>query len=568
MLETAYKIWIDNLDDGELKNELLSIKDKPEEINDRFYRSLSFGTAGLRGIIGAGTNRMNIYTVSQATQGLSDYLNSISDKPSVAIGYDCRHKSVEFSNTAACVFAANGIKVYLYPRLCPTPMVSFAVRYLKCNSGVMVTASHNQSKYNGYKAYDSNGCQFGVTQSEEIAKYAAKYDLFNDIKKADFEKSLKSGLIEYIGTDLYEAYYKAVLDSSMSDNTYDYSNIKVIYTPLHGAGNIPVREILKRSGVNNVTVVPSQEKPDGDFPTLIYPNPEFPEAFDCAKETAKTSPADILLATDPDSDRVGVAVNVNGEYKLISGNSMGVLLLEYLLSRKTATNTLPKNPIAVKTIVSTDLCYKVCADYGCELREVLTGFKYIGGVVKELEDIGEASRYIMGFEESYGYLIGTYVRDKDAVVTSMLICEMVCYYKQQGKTLLDVLTDIYKRHGYYYDLQNSTYLEGEDGMLKIESIMDNLRNNPLESIGGVKIVKRDDYKMSQTVNLSDNKTAEIRLPKSNVIAHHLADGSKVTIRPSGTEPKIKMYISAVADNMETAQKQAKTLLESFKKQVM
>ncbi|MBQ0111016.1 MAG: phospho-sugar mutase, partial [Oscillospiraceae bacterium] len=469
-----------------------------------------------------------IYTVGQATQGLADYLKTITDKPKVAIGYDCRHKSLEFAQTAASVLAANGVKVYLYPKLCSAPMLSFAVRYHKCNSGIMITASHNPSKYNGYKAYDYTGCQFGLDESEAIASCAAKCDLFNGINKADFQKCLKEGSIEYIGQETYEAYYKAVLNSSMSDSTYDFSSLSVIYTPLHGAGNEPVREILKRVGIKNVKVVETQEKPDGDFPTLKFPNPEFPEAFDSAKEIAEKSPADILLATDPDSDRVGVALLDKGEYRLINGNCMGVLLLKYLLTRKTETNTLPQNPVAVKTIVSTDLCYKVCADFNCELRDVLTGFKFIGGVVKELEDIGQENRYIMGFEESYGYLIGGYVRDKDAVVASMLICEMVCYYKQKGKNLFDVLEDIYKRHGYYFELQNSTYLEGEDGMLKMAKIMENLRKQPLADIGGIKVIKRDDYQLSEITDAITGEITEIKLPKSNVIAYHLQDGSRVT----------------------------------------
>ena len=412
MIYKEYNKWLDNATaDPDLISELQSIKGNETEISDRFYKSLEFGTAGLRGIIGAGTNRMNIYTVGAASQGLAEYVNSITENGKVAIAYDSRIKSDLFAKHAASVFAANGVTVYLYPELAPTPMLSFAVRYLKCDAGAVLTASHNPSKYNGYKAYGPDGCQLGLEASEYVLSIIEKVDIFRDVKTCDFDKAIEEGKIKLIGEDVVNAYLDAVQKQSVADKSYDFGSMKVIYTPLHGAGNKPVRAILERIGVKNVVVVPEQELPDGNFPTAPYPNPEIRQAVECALKLAEKENPDLLLATDPDSDRVGIAVKHGGEFRLMSGNDVGALLLNYLLERKTALGTLPKNPVAVKTIVSTNLVNAIAADYGCELKEVLTGFKFIGEQVLLLEQKNEEERFIFGFEESYGYLAGGYVRD-------------------------------------------------------------------------------------------------------------------------------------------------------------
>ena len=561
MVQKLYDEWLNKIKNEELLKELIEIKGNQEEINDRFYKSLQFGTAGLRGIIGAGTNRMNIYTVGHATQGLADYVNSVNKNGSVAIAYDCRIKSYEFAKTTAEVFAANGVKVYIYKELMPTPMLSFAVRHLKCDAGVVITASHNPSKYNGYKAYGSDGSQLGLKESAYVTDIIEKVDIFTGVKKVDFDKALSEGIIEYIGDDVIEAYLDAVQAQSVSDSTYDFKNLHVIYTPLHGTGNKPVRAILKRIGVNNVTVVPEQEKPDGRFPTLPFPNPEFKEAFDCALKVAEKTPADLLLATDPDSDRVGIALYDKGEYKLISGNQMGALLMNYLLERKTELGILPKNPIAVKTIVSTKLCYSICEKYGCKLIDVLTGFKFIGGEILKLEKIGEQERFIFGFEESYGYLAGGYVRDKDAVVGSMLICEMVCYYKAKGLTILDVLNNLYKEFGYCFDMQRSITCEGQSGMQDMQNAMARLKSEYPSEIAGKKVVTVKDYSAQISTDIATKKTSKIDLPASEVLVYELEDKSSVTIRPSGTEPKIKIYVAAIKKDEQTAKAYAQELVK-------
>lgn len=560
--ENLYKEWLSKATDSDISNELKDIADKPDEINDRFYKNLEFGTGGLRGIIGAGTNRMNIYTVGHATQGLSEYVKSVNAHGRVAIAYDSRNKSDVFAKRAASVLAANGIEVFIYKELTPTPMLSFAVRYLKCDSGIVITASHNPAKYNGYKAYGSDGCQLGLDESAYVLSIINSIDMFDGVKSIDFDQALASGKIKYIEDDVINAYLSKVKEQSVSDDSYDFDNLSVIYTPLHGSGNKPVRAILDKIGVKNVTVVKEQELPDGNFPTVPYPNPEFKQAFDCALELSKTVPADLLLATDPDSDRVGIAVNSNGEFKLLSGNDVGVLLLNYLLMRKTELNTLPKNPVAVKTIVTTELCKPVCQKYGCRLIDVLTGFKFIGEQIYLLEQKGEDNRYIFGFEESYGYLAGSYVRDKDAVVGSMLICEMVCYYKSKGLTLLDVLDKLYEEFGCYFNMQQSIICEGQSGMEDMSNAMERLRSNPPATIGDVKVLSVKDYKTSLETELASGNQQPIDLPSSNVLAFTLEDKSLVTVRPSGTEPKIKIYISAVSDKEPQAEMHAKRLMDS------
>ncbi|MDD4699787.1 MAG: phospho-sugar mutase [Oscillospiraceae bacterium] len=553
MVNELYSLWCKNaVEDTDLSAELKSIADSPHEINDRFYRDLEFGTGGLRGVIGAGTYRMNIYTVAKATQGLADYVNSVTSDGKVAIAYDSRNKSDLFARTAACVFAANGIKVYIYSELMPTPMLSFAVRRLKCDAGVVVTASHNPGKYNGYKAYGPDGCQLTLEASEKVLGFIKNVDTFNGVKKDNFDEALKSQKIEYIQNWLIEEYLDNVQKQSISPEVCVKSDFKVIYTPLYGTGNKPVRSILKRIGIKDVTVVTEQELPNGNFPTAPFPNPEIRQVFECALTLAVSVKPDLLLATDPDCDRVGIAVKSGDDFVLMTGNEVGALLLNYILSRRTELGTMPKNPIAVKTIVTTALCEKIAADYNCELINVLTGFKFIGEQIKLLEDKGEDDRYIFGFEESYGYLAGSYVRDKDAVVASMLICEMACYYKSLGKTLLDMIAELETKYGVYLNTQNSYTCEGQQGMLRMKEIMDDFRKDSPSEIGGYKVVSIFDYETSVSTNVVSGKTSKIDLPQSNVLEYRLENGSSVIIRPSGTEPKIKVYLSSIGKSKDDA----------------
>ena len=565
MINEKYNLWCQKATkDPDLIKELKELAGNESLISDAFYKELEFGTAGLRGVIGAGTNRMNIYTVGQASQGLAAYVNSVTKNGSVAIAYDSRIKSDVFAKCAAEIFAANGIKVYIYSELVPTPMLSFAVRRLKCDAGVVITASHNPAKYNGYKAYGPDGSQLGPEAADYVLSIMQNVDIFEGIKSIDFDTALKEGKIEYISQGIIDEYLDNVAAQRV-EKDIDFSSLNVIYTPLNGAGNKPVRAILKRIGVKNVTVVPEQELPDGNFPTAPYPNPEIRQPFECALKLAETVKPDILLATDPDSDRVGIAVNQNGEYILISGNDMGVLLLNYILERRKANGTLPKNPVAVKTIVSSELCQRIADDYGCRLINVLTGFKFIGEQITLLAQKNEQDRYVFGYEESYGYLCGDYARDKDAVVASMLICEMTVFYKNQGKTLLDVLSDIYNKYGYFYSKQKSFTCEGQSGMEKIKEIMSNLRQNPPKEICGSKVVKVNDYGVSVSYDKIANTETPITLPKSNVLSYFLEDSSTFIVRPSGTEPKIKTYICAVGKTHEEAEKRRDDLVAAGEK---
>ena len=562
MIDQLYDLWLKNATkDPDLIKELESIKDDKEAISDAFYTELSFGTAGLRGVIGAGTNRMNVYTVGKASQGLAAYVNSVNKNGSIAIAYDSRIKSELFARTAAETFAGNGIKVYIYKELMPTPMLSFAVRNLKCDAGITITASHNPAKYNGYKAYGSDGCQLGPEAADYVLSIMNSVDIFKDIKSVSFEKGLEDGIIEYIGDDVIEAYFDEVEKRRVSKDL-DLSKLKLIYTPLNGTGNKPVRSILKRIGATDVTVVPEQEMPDGNFPTSPFPNPEIRQAFECALKLAEDLNPDLLLATDPDADRVGIALNLNGDYRLFTGNEVGLLLLNYILERRTANGTLPQNPVAVKTIVTTEVCKKIAAKYGCELVDVLTGFKFIGEQILMLEQKDEEDRFVFGFEESYGYLAGGYVRDKDAVVASMLICEMTAYYKSIGKNLYEVLMDIYAEHGYYSCNQNSFYCEGQSGMKKIADTMSFIRSNPPKEIGGVKVTTFKDFGESKSINLINNTTETINLPKSNVLGFYLEDSSSVIVRPSGTEPKIKLYTTAVGSTLEKSEQHLEELTKA------
>ena len=562
MVNEKYELWCKKaVKDADLVKELESIKGDEEAISDAFYKDLEFGTGGLRGVIGAGTNRMNVYTVGKASQGLAAYVNSVSENGRIAVAYDSRIKSDLFAKTAASIFAANGIKVYIYKELMPTPMLSFAVRRLKCDAGVVVTASHNPAKYNGYKAYGPDGCQLGLEAADYVLSIMNKVDIFDEVKTVDFDKAVEEGKIEYIGDDIIEEYLNCVLACRVAPNA-DVEALKVIYTPLHGSGNKPVRSILKKIGVTNVTVVPEQELPDGNFPTAPYPNPEIRQAFECALKLADEVKPDLLLATDPDCDRVGIAVPDGGEYKLLSGNDVGALLLDFVLARRTENGTLPKNPIAVKTIVTTELCRKIADNYGCELIDVLTGFKFIGEQITMLEEKGEEDRYIFGFEESYGYLGGTYVRDKDAVIGSMLICEMVAFYKEQGKNLIEVLDGIYKKFGYYFCAQKSFTCEGESGMKQIKGIMETLRNEPPAEINGSAVVKLDDYDTSVSRDLKNGGEKKITLPRSNVLCFYMEDGCSLIVRPSGTEPKIKLYLGAVGETEPAAKAKLEGLGDS------
>ena len=562
MIKEQYELWRQKaIKDPDLIPELISIENDEDMISDAFYTDLEFGTAGLRGIIGAGTNRMNVYTVGKASQGLAAYVNSVNQNGKIAIAYDSRIKSTEFARCAAEIFSANGIKVYIYKELMPTPMLSFAVRHLKCDAGIVITASHNPAKYNGYKAYGSDGCQLGPDAAQYVLSIMKNVDTFDGVKSIDFEDGIKSGIIEYIGDDVINAYLDEVEKRRVCPDL-DISNLNVIYTPLHGTGNKPVRNILKRIGVTNVTIVSEQELPDGNFPTAPYPNPEIRQAFECALKLADTVKPDILLATDPDADRVGIAVNYEGEYRLFSGNDVGALLLNYILERRTANGTLPKNPVAVKTIVTTEICRKITENFSCELKDVLTGFKFIGEQILKLELNGEEERYVFGFEESYGYLAGGYVRDKDAVVASMLICEMTAYYKSLGKTLVEVLDELYKKFGYYYCAQKSFACEGQSGMKKIAGIMQSLRENTPNTIAGSEVIAVKDYSTSVSTDCVTGNTETIDLPKSNVLAFSLKNGASLIVRPSGTEPKIKIYVNAVGTTADEAESNRSSLIEA------
>ena len=559
--------WLANAkDDPDLIRELEEIKDNDSEIYERFYQELKFGTAGLRGIIAAGTNRMNVYTVRRATQGLANFLNKNYENPSVAISHDSRIKADLFSVEAARVLAANGIKAYISRELEPTPVVSYAVRELKASAGIMVTASHNESIYNGYKCYGSDGCQMTDVSANAVYDEIVKVDYFNgDIKLIDFEEGLQNGMIEWISDELYETYLENVRKQSVNPDVCKDSGLKVVYTPLNGAGNKLVRKILSRIGINDVTVVPEQEMPDGNFPTCKYPNPETKEALKLGLELSEKTGADLLLATDPDSDRVGIAVKTkNGGYRLMTGNETGILLMNYLLSTRQAKGALPERPVAVKTIVTSKLAEKICAAYGCELKNVLTGFKYIGEQILLLEQKHEESRYVFGFEESYGYLAGTYVRDKDAVVASMLICEMAAYYNTLGKNLDEVMTEIYEKFGYYINRTDSYKFEGSTGMQKMSEIMTALRSSHPTEINGFKVTEVADYLESYTKNISTGEQTEIHLPKSNVLSYSLDNGGGVIVRPSGTEPKIKVYVTAVGNSNETAVATAQNMADAMK----
>ena len=545
--------WLEEVTDPELSAELLSIRNEEKEVHERFYRSLEFGTGGLRGELGAGTNRMNIYTVRQATQGFAAYLLTQDEKPSAAISYDSRHKSDVFARETARVLAANGIKVYLYPHLMPTPALSFAVLDRHCTGGVMVTASHNPARYNGYKAYAADGAQISGHVAAAVSEEIEKTDIFRDVKLVDFEEALADGRIEYIGDALIERYYAAVMAQALRPELGKAAGLRLVYTPLNGSGLVPVMTVLKRMGHTDITVVPEQEQPNGDFPTCPYPNPEILEAMQLGLNLCEKLGADLLLATDPDSDRVGTAVLQNGTPRLISGNEMGVLLLDYICRTRLELHKMPKNPVAVRSIVSTTMTDAIAAHYGVEMRQVLTGFKYIGEQIAHLEAEGHPERFIFGFEESYGYLAGGYVRDKDAVVASMLICEMAAWYKGQGKNLGEALDDLYAQYGFYFNKVDSYTFPGSDGMAKMAALMETLRTELPIAIAGRPVTGHTDYEAGKRYEDGEGETPT-GLPASNVMAFRLGKEGSLVARPSGTEPKLKFYYSLRAADRPTAEK--------------
>ena len=563
-IQKLFELWSEKaVADPDLKAELAQMNEDAK--NDAFYRELEFGTAGLRGVIGAGTNRMNVYTVKKATQGLAEYILDSGVEKSVAIAYDSRIKADYFSKSAAEVLAANGVKVWIYKELMPTPMLSYAVRHLGCGAGINVTASHNPAKYNGYKVYGADGCQMTNEAANAVLAKINNIDTFSGIKSVDFDKAVADGMINYIGDDVIDAYLAKVKEQALHLDLVAKSGLKVVYSPLNGTGNKPVRRILKEIGIDNVVVVPEQENPDGNFPTCPYPNPEIREALALGLKLCDAEKPDLMLATDPDCDRVGIAVpDGKGDYALFSGNETGALLLEYICKERTALGKMPKNPVAVKTIVTTDLTKAISAKYGVELREVLTGFKYIGEQIGMLEADGEADRYIFGFEESYGYLAGGYVRDKDAVVASMLICEMAAYYRTKGISMIEARENLYKEYGVYVNKVENFTCEGASGMERMKEIMASLRSNTPEAVAGLEVTAVADY-IASTVTKADGTVTEIKLPKSDVVTLTLTDGASIVVRPSGTEPKVKAYYTTVGKTREEAEGLQKKLSAEFTK---
>ena len=551
-----YKRWLEaDLEDAALKTELESISGNEEEIKERFAVSLKFGTAGLRGVLGAGTNRMNIYVVRQATQGLANWVKTQGGNQLVAISYDSRINSDVFAKEAAKVLAANGIKVRIYDALMPVPALSFATRYYEANAGIMVTASHNPAKYNGYKAYGPDGCQMTDEAANLVYAEIQNTDVLEGAKLMDFEAGMAAGLIEYVGDDCKEALYDAIKARSVRPGLCKTAGLKLVYSPLNGSGLVPVMRVLNDIGIDDITIVPEQQYPDGNFPTCPYPNPEIFEALRLGLELAKECGADLMLATDPDADRVGIAMKCpDGTYELVSGNEVGVLLLDYICAGRIENGTMPENAVAVKSIVSTPLADAVAKNYGVELRNVLTGFKWIGDQIAGLEAAGEVERFIFGFEESYGYLAGSYVRDKDAIIGSMLICEMAAYYRSIGSSVKQRLEEIYSKYGRYLNKVDSFEFPGLSGMDKMAGIMEELRNNPPTAIGEYKVVKVTDYK----------KPEETGLPAANVLVYDLEGGAQAIVRPSGTEPKIKTYFTTLGKDLAEAQAQKDALAAALK----
>ena len=536
--QQEYTRWLSLANDPEIKAELSSMT--PAEVEDAFYRDLAFGTGGLRGILGAGTNRMNIYTVAKATQGLANYLLKQFPSPSVSLSYDSRLKSDVFSKTAASVLAANGINVHLYPTLMPTPCLSYAVRVLRCSAGIMITASHNPARYNGYKVYWPDGCQITTEAASAILAEINKLDLFADVRWGDFDAAISAGQIQYIPEEVYTAFTEAVKHQSVLFGDEVNRDLAIVYTPLNGTGLKPVTRALRESGFTNIRIVSEQEAPDGHFPTCPYPNPEIREAMELGLRLCEATGADLLLATDPDCDRCGIAVAAPEGYRLLTGNEVGLLMLDFICSQRRKHNQMPANPVFVKTVVTMDLAEKIAAHYGVETVNVLTGFKYIGEVIGRLEEQGRASDFILGFEESYGYLTGSYVRDKDAVDAAFMICEMFAWYKTRGISLLEKLNELFRTFGYCKNTLHSYAFEGSAGFAKMQQVMASFRAG-IPSFGGLPVEKTVDYSLG--IN---------GLPKSDVLKFLLSDGCSIVVRPSGTEPKLKTYISVTASDQTTA----------------
>lgn len=558
-----YNEWLNSKVISEsVKEELRGITDE-KELEDRFYKELDFGTGGLRGVIGYGSNRMNVYTVSKATQGFANYLNKNFESPKVAIAYDSRNMSKEFAEAAALTLCANNVKVYLYESLRPTPMLSFATRHLSCQGGIVITASHNPKIYNGYKVYDEFGGQVTDEKAGLIINEVNSIENYEDIKTISLEEAIKDNLLEYIGEDVDKAYLEEVKGLTIRTELVKEhaKDLKVIYTPIHGSGNMPVRRVLKELGYENVEVVKEQEKPDGNFPTASYPNPENPQVFELALEMAKTNTPDIIFGTDPDCDRIGVVVKENsGEYKVLTGNQTGLLLTDYILSSLKEEGKLPSNGVVIKTIVTSEGARAIANYYGVEIMDVLTGFKYIGEKIRQFQEKGD-KKCLFGFEESYGYLAGEFVRDKDAVIASMLIAEMTLYYKEQGKSLYEALIELYNRIGFFKEDLISIELKGKEGQEKISKCLDLLRETALTEVDGVKVATRLDYKLSKEENLESNTEFVINLPKSNVLKYILADGSSFVVRPSGTEPKMKVYSAVKGESLTNAEEKLKRFNE-------
>ncbi len=560
-----YENWLnDDYFDVKTKEELINIKDDEKEIEDRFYKDLEFGTGGLRGIIGAGTNRVNIYTISKATQGLADYIldqKEYTKEKGVAIGYDSRFMSQEFAEITALVLNGNGIKTYLFDELRPTPMVSFAIRELGCIAGVVITASHNPPEYNGYKIYGEDGGQVPFPKDTEIIAYVNNVKDFKTIKKLDKDKAIKEGLFNIIGKEIDEKYDENVLKQLLNKEVIEKaSDLKIVYTPIHGTGNKPVRRILEKAGFKNVNIVKEQELPDCNFSTVSYPNPEDPNAFKLALKLADEIDADIIVGTDPDADRVGTVVkNNNGEYVILSGNMIGVLLTEYILIQRQQGGTLSKKGAIISTVVSSNMTEKIAKNYNIDYFNVLTGFKFIGEKIKQFEQTN-CNEYIFGFEESYGCLAGTYARDKDAVVATMLICELAAFYKTKDMTLYEGLQEVYKKYGYFKENIKSITLKGIDGLKDMDKIMTYLRTSSPSNVNGAEVIEIRDYKLGEIKNLVDNSVSNTNLPKSNVLYFTLSDKSWFCVRPSGTEPKIKIYFGVEEDSNDAADNKLKSLI--------
>ncbi len=549
----TYNEWMSakQLEKG-LRAELEGVTDE-KELEDRFYRDLEFGTAGLRGVIGAGSNRMNIHTVDRATRGYAAHLRTLSGAPSCAIAHDSRIMSGEFARIAAAALANAGVTVWLYPELMPTPMLSFAVRRLRCVGGIVITASHNPAQYNGYKAYGPDGCQLNIEDSEKVMALIEREPVFTETTP-DFDALLKAGRIRWIGEEVTDEYYDNILSLSMQRPPV---KVNAVYTPLNGTGNKPVRHVLERLGNVEITVVPEQEKPDGHFPTCPYPNPEIKEAMKLASELAAKTGADFFFATDPDCDRLGAGVVTKDGVRLITGNEMGVLMLDYVCRMRIKNGTMPERPVTIKTIVTSGMIDRVAKKYGVEVVEVLTGFKFIGEQIGKWEKNGEERRFIFGFEESYGYLSGTFVRDKDGVNASLLLCEMASYYKAQGMTLIDALEALYKEYGYFNSQQVNIMFEGSGGMDKMGALLDGIRAARPESFAGERVTRCVDYERDDT-----------GLPRSNVLRFFLEDGSEIALRPSGTEPKLKLYVTASDATEESCVEKARLLAASCRELVL